>query len=149
MGMPSAAGVASVGALGLKAYGDVLQGEGTQAADIYRAQSLENAAARGRVAAVQTGAAESIKIASDLGNVDAIRAASHTDPTSPTGAAVRDWHEQLGLTKKAIDVDNIMAQAMQQQSDAAYLRAAGKTALQGGYLSAGVDVLSGLAKAIP
>ena len=148
MGLPAAAGVASVGALGLKAYGDVVRGEGEQAADIYRAQSLENAAARGRVAAVQTGAAESIKIASDLGNVDAIRAASHTDPTSPTGAAVRDWHEQLGLTKKAIDVDNIMAQAQQQQADAAYLRTAGKAALQGGYLSAGVDVLSGLAKAL-
>jgi hypothetical protein len=40
---------------------------------------------------------------------------------------VRDWHEQLGLTKKAIDVDNIMAQTEQEASDAAYLRSAGKS----------------------
>jgi hypothetical protein len=143
---PTATG-ASVASLGLSAYADILKGQGTQAADIYRAQSLENAAARGRVAAVQTGAAESIKIAADLGNVDAVRAAARTDPTSPTGAAVRDWHEQLGLTKKAIDIDNILAQAQQQQSDAAYLRAAGKSALQAGYLTAGTDVLAALAKA--
>jgi hypothetical protein len=63
----------------------------------YKAASLENAAQRGGGAAVQTGASASEKIPSDLANIDAVRAAAHADPTSPTGAAVRDWHETLGL----------------------------------------------------
>jgi hypothetical protein len=143
------ASVFSVSGLALSAYSDILQGEGTQSADEYKAASLENAAARGRVAAAQTGATFSQKVASDLANVDAIRAASHTDPTSPTGAAVRDWHEQLGLTQKTIAVDQIVAQTEQEESDAKYLRAAGKTALLGGYLNAGSDILKGIGQAAP
>ena len=143
---PTATG-ASIASAGLSSYADVLKGEAVQSSDIFRAQQLENAAARGRVAAVQTGAAESQKIASDLGNVDAIRAAARTDPTSPTGAAVRDWHEQLGLTRKAIDVDQLMAQAAQEDVSAGYLRQAGKQALMMGYLTAGTDVAAALAKA--
>jgi hypothetical protein len=61
---------------------------GVAAGDNYKAASLENAARRGRVAAVQIGASASEKIFSDLANIDAVRAAAHTDPTSPTGAAV-------------------------------------------------------------
>jgi hypothetical protein len=45
---------------------------------------------------------------------DHVRAAAHADPTSPTGAAVRDWHETLGLTQKSINVDNIIAQSDQE-----------------------------------
>jgi hypothetical protein len=39
------------------------------------------------------------------GNIDAVRAAAHTDPTSPTGAAIRDWNAALGLTQKTIAID--------------------------------------------
>jgi hypothetical protein len=53
---------------------------------------------------------------------------AHTDPTSPTSAAVRDLNETLGLTQKSIAVDQIMAQSAQEESDAAYLRSAAKTA---------------------
>jgi hypothetical protein len=61
---------------------------GVAAGDNYKAASLENAARRGRVAAVQIGASASEKIFSDLANIDAVGAAAHTDPTSPAGAAV-------------------------------------------------------------
>jgi hypothetical protein len=43
-----------------------------------------------------------------------MRAAARADPISPTGAAVGDWNETLGLTKKSIDVDNIIAQSNQE-----------------------------------
>jgi hypothetical protein len=71
-------------------------------------------------------------------------------PTRPrrTGAAVRDWTETLGNTKKAIDVDQLMQQSRQEETDAAYLRQAGKTALLSGYISAGSDVLKSLAPAL-
>lgn len=137
---------ASIASLGLSAYSDVLKGQGTQAAYDYKAASLENAAKRGMVASAQTGAAETIKLDQTLGMIDSVRAAAHADPTSPTGAAIRDWNETLGLTKKSIDVDNIMAQSRQELDDAAYLRAAGGHALKMGYVNAGTDILSAMSK---
>lgn len=148
MGSGAGAGAsgASIAGAGLAAYSEILKGQGTAAGMNYKAASLENAAARGKVAAVQTGASETEKLVNTLGNIDAVRAAAHTDPTSPTGAAIRDWNEQLGLTKKSIDVDNIMAQSQQESSDAAYLRSASKYALLGGELAAGSDIFGALGK---
>jgi hypothetical protein len=89
------------------------------AADNYKASALEAAAQRGKVAAVQTGGDATRKLSNDLANIDAVRAAAHDDPTSPTGSAIRDWSEQLGLTNKRIAVDNIVAQSNQEMADAA------------------------------
>jgi hypothetical protein len=142
-----ASGTSIVGA-GLSAYSDILSSQGTAAGDTYKAASLENAAQRGRVAAAQTGASETEKLAQTLANIDSVRAAAHDDPTSPTGAAIRDWNETLGLTKKSIDVDNIMAQSQQEDSDAAFLRSSAKTALLGGEISAGADILKAAGPAL-
>jgi hypothetical protein len=142
-----AASAASIGGAGLKAYGDILSSQGVAAGDTFKAQMLEMNAKRGQVAAVQTGAALSARLSQTLGNIDTMRAASHSDPTSPTAAAYRDQQEQLGLSQKAIAVDQILAQSRQEQDEAAYLRRAGKYALTQGYISAGADVLGGAAKA--
>jgi hypothetical protein len=139
---------ASIGSAGLKMYGDYLSSRGKAAGATYRAQTLEANAQRARVSAVQTGAAESQQLATTLGNIDAVRAAAHGDPTSPMAAAYRDSQEELGLTKKSIDVDNIMQQARQDDSDAAYLRTSAKYALLGGDVSMGSDALSALSKAM-
>lgn len=148
MGSSAAGSGLSIAGAGLSAYSSILSGEGTAAGENYKAASLENAAARGRVAAVQTGASDTEKLVNTLGNIDAVRAAAHTDPTSPTGAAIRDWNETLGLTKKSIDVDNIMAQVDQEQSDAAFLRQSSKYALLGGELGAGASIFGALGKAV-
>jgi hypothetical protein len=138
----------SLASAGLKTYGDYLSSRGKAAGDIYRAQTLELNAQRGRASAMQTGAAESEQLAATLGHIDAVRAAAHGDPTSPMAAAYRGQQEQLGLTKKAIDVDNILAQARQDDSDAAYLRSASKYALLGGDVAMGADVIKGLSSAM-
>jgi hypothetical protein len=149
MGAAAAAGPGiSIASLGLSAYSDVLKGEGVQQGDIFKADMLEQNAQRGQVAALQTGADMTRKLATDLGNIDAIRAASHTDPSSPTGAAIRDTNEQFGLTQKSIAVDNIMAQARQQEDEAAYLRSAGKSALLSGYISAGASLFGAVGQAL-
>ena len=147
MGAAAAAGTSIAGA-GIGAYAQILSSQGTAAGTNYKASALENAAARGRVAAAQTGASETEKLVQTLGNIDAVRAAAHTDPTSPTGAAIRDWNETLGLTKKSIDVDNIMAQSQQEDSDADYLRSASKYALLGGELGAGATLLGGIGQGL-
>jgi hypothetical protein len=137
----------SIAGAGLSAYGDVLKGQGVAAGENYKADMLEVNAQRGQVAAVETGADLSTKLTNTLGNIDAIQAASHADPTSPTAAAISDTTEQRGLAQKSIAVDQIMAQSQQEESDAAYLRSSSKYALLGGDLTAGADILGALGKA--
>jgi hypothetical protein len=148
MGAAAGAAGASIAGAGLGAYAQILSSQGTAAGMNYKAASLENAAARGKVAAVQTGASATERLAADLGNIDAVRAAAHTDPSSPTSAAVRDLNETLGTTNKTIAVDNIMAQSAQEGSDAAYLRSASKYALLAGGLGAGATLLGGIGQGL-
>lgn len=138
----------SIAGAGLGAYSQIVSAQGVQQGDIFKADILEANAKRGEVAAVQTGADYSRKLSVDLGNIDAMRAARHTDPNSPTGAAISGTHEQLGLAQKSIAVDNILAQSRQQESEAAYLRSAGKSALLSGYLGAGATLLKGIGGAL-
>lgn len=129
MGTGAAAGGLSLASAGLSAYSTVLQGQATQTADDYKAESLTRAANVGITKAAQTGAQLSERLNNTLGNIDAVRAASHDDPTSPTGAAIRDLAEYQGDRTKTISVDNILEQSTQDTSDAAYLESAGKYAL--------------------
>jgi hypothetical protein len=141
MGAPQQGAGLSIAGAGLQSYGDIVQSRGVATGDTFKAATLENAAQRGRVAAVETGGDYSRKLASDLSNIDAIRAAANTDPRSPTGAAIRDYHESIGLSQKAIAVDQITAQSRQEESEAAYLRGAAKSSLLSGELSAGAGLL--------
>lgn len=142
---PGAAGL-SIASAGLSAYSTVLKGEGTQAADEYQAQSLERAANVGKVKAAQTGAQMTEQLNNTLGRIDAVRAAAHDDPTSPTGAAIRDTAEYQGNRQKSITVDNILEQANQDTADAAYLRAAGKYALSTSEVGAAASFLGAASK---
>jgi hypothetical protein len=135
-------------AAGLQAYGDYEKGKGTQAADEFQAAELQRAAEYGDLKAVQTNAQLTRNINLTLGHIDAVRAAARADPTSPTGAAVRDYTEQVGTEQKGIQVGNILAQVKQQEADAAYLRYAGNQALLSGEIAAGADVLKGLGGAV-
>ena len=144
----AAAGGLSIASAGLSAYSTVLEGEGTQAADEYQAESLERAANVGKVKAAQTGAQMTESLNNTLGNIDAVRAAAHTDLSSPTGAAIYNTAEYQGNRQKTITVDNILEQANQDTSDAAYLRAAGSYALQTSEVGAAASFLGTAAKGI-
>lgn len=148
---PQSAGAAgtSIAGAGLQAYGEILKSQGVAAGDTFKSEVLEQNAQRGQVQAAEVGADMSRKLSLDLGNIDAIRAAAHTDPTSPTGAAIRDNAENIGLSQKSIAVDQIMAQSRQEQDEAAYLRSASKAALFSGDISAGADLLGAVGKIDP
>ena len=134
---------ASAGASAFEAAGSIVQGIGTSNADLYQAKEMEQAAQYGDLKAVQTNAALTRNLNQTLGNIDAVRAASRTDPTSPTGAAVRNTVEATATSDKNIQVDSIMAQAEQDQANAAYLRSASSTALLSGSIGAFGDLLKG------
>lgn len=139
----------SLASMGFSAASSVMQGEGNAAADTYKAETLDRAAQYGTLKGTQTNAQLTKNLAISLGTLDAVRAAARTDPTSPTGAAVRDYVEQTGTEQKNIKVDSIMAQAQEDEANAAYLRNASKTALLGGDLGAVGDVLKGIGPALP
>lgn len=132
--------------MGLNAYGSYVKGQGTKAADEYKAASLERSAQYGRLAAAQTGAQDTEKLDTTLASIDSIRAAAHADPTSPTGAAVRDTEEYIGTRSRNIAVLNLQAQADQETADADYLRKAGKFAMGMGELGAVASLAGGLSK---
>ena len=134
MGTPAAAipvGL-SLASTGLKAYGDYEQGKGTAAGDQYKSQILDQQAQVGELKSVQVNAQDTRNLGITLGHIDAVRSAARTDPTSPTGAAVRGTVENTGTEQKDIRVNSIMAQAQQDEESAAYLRASGNQALLSG-----------------
>jgi hypothetical protein len=139
--IPSALSIASAG---LSAYGSFEKGKGQEAADEYKAQELQRQAEIGKIKATEVSGQMTEHLNQTLGNIDAIRAAAHDDPTSPTGAAVRDLAESQGIRQKNIGVTNILEQSAQDQADAAYMQRAGALAMQGGEISAGADVLKAL-----
>ena len=136
----------NIAGAGLGAAGSIVQSEGVAAGDQFQAEQADVAAQYGELKAVQTGAQMSRNLNTTLGNIDAIRAAAHTDPSSPTGAAYRDTQETIGTENKTIDVSNIMAQTQQDEADAAYYRTAASTALLGGDLGAAGQLLGAVGK---
>src|SRR5881394_883003 len=130
------AGGSSLVSIGLQAYSDILKSEGVAKADEYQAAKLEVAAQYGELKAVQTAGQMTRSLNRTLGNIDAVRAAAGNDPTSPTGAAVRDQAEQIGSEQKQITVDSILQQSRQERADAAYYRSAADDALFAGKIGA-------------
>lgn len=139
----------SLASLGLTAAAQGVAAQGTSTADLYKAEQLDEAAQYGELKAVQTNAQMTRNLSMTLGHIDAVRAASHTDPTSPTGAAVRDFVEQTGTEQKNITVDSIEQQARMDESNAQYMRQASSQALLGGDLNIAGTLLKGAATAAP
>jgi hypothetical protein len=144
--MGAAGGLASgtsLASIGFSAASAGLKAEGTATADQYQAEQLQQAAEYGELKATQTNAQSVRNLTNSLANIDAVRAASRTDPSSPTGAAVRGCTEAIGTEQKNITVDSITEQAAMDESNAAYLRQASSTALLGGDLGIAGAILNG------
>jgi hypothetical protein len=141
----SAAGGNSLASIGLSAYSTILQSQGVAAGDEFQASKLESAATYGELKAVQTGGQITRSLNNTLGNIDAVRAANNTDPTSPTGIAVRDQQEAIGEEQKSITVNSILQQSRQQRADAAYYKSAASDALFAGGISAAAGIAKGIA----
>jgi hypothetical protein len=141
----SSAGGNSLASIGLSAYATVLQSQGVASADEYQADKLDNAAKYGALKAEQTGGQMARSLNNTLGNIDAVRAAARTDPTSPTGIAMRDRAEAVGSDQANITVDSILQQSRQDSADAAYYRSAASHALLTGGIGAAAGIAKGLA----
>jgi hypothetical protein len=139
----------SLASAGLSAYSTMLQAQGTADADNYQAEKLETAATYGDLKAVQTGGQMTRNLNTTLGNIDAVRAAAGTDPSSPTGAAVRANTEGLGREQESITVDSILAQSTQDRNDAAYYKSAASDAMFSGEIGAAAGVAKAISPLLP
>jgi hypothetical protein len=149
-GAGSGASGASLLSIGLSAYSDVEKGAATQASDEFQADKANEAAKFGRLQADLTDTTSRERLNTTLGNIDAIRAAAHVDPTSPTTSAVEAWQTQISERQRLAASGTQRAQAATDDASANYLRQAGQFAQTQGYLNAGIDVATGIAKmAIP
>lgn len=135
----------SVAGAGLGALATMMQAQGTADSYEYKADQLEVAAAYGDLRADQTGAQLTRQMNQTLGNIDAVRAAVHSDPNSPTGAAFRDNQQRLGEEQRSIAVGGIKAQAARDRADAAYYRSASDNALLAGGISTAAGLLKNMA----
>ena len=143
---PAAAGM-SMANVGLQMYSSYLSSRAAKAEDVFKAQQLEEQAQYGELKAVQTNAQMTRNLSISLAHLDAVRAAGHTDPTSPTGAAVRGTIEERGTEAKDITVENILQQSRMDEANAAYLRSSASNALLAGDISMVGDLLGGAAGA--
>jgi hypothetical protein len=140
-----AAGVMSLAATGFKMLGDYTSSRAEAGADVYKSELLEQQAEYGRLKATQTNAQLTRNLAITLSHVDAVRAAMHTDPTSPTGAAVRGEMEATGQMRKDITVENILQQTRMDEANAAYMRSQASNALLSGDIAMLGDAFQGMA----
>lgn len=117
---------------------------GTSNADNYQAQAMDRSAQYGELKATQTNAQLTRNMSMTLANMDAVRAAAHTSPMSPTGAAVRGQVEDQLTNQKSIQVNSLDAQAQLDEANASYLRSQGQMAL----LTGGVGMANSLMKSV-
>jgi hypothetical protein len=143
MGTAAAAGGTSMAATGFKMLADYTSSRAEAGADVYKSELLQQQAQYGELKATQTNAQMTRRLAVTLGHIDAVRAAAHTDPTSPTGAAVRGEREMELGTQKEITVENIMQQARMDESNAAYMRSQSSNALLSGNIAMLGDLFQG------
>jgi hypothetical protein len=144
----AAAGGLSLAATGFKVLGDYMSSRAEAGALGYEAQVKEQEAEYGRLKATQTNAQLTRNLAITLGHVDAVRAAMHTDPTSPTGTAVRGEMEATGQMRKDITVENILQQVRMDEANAAYMRSQSSNALLSGNIAMLGDAFKGMAGAM-
>lgn len=147
--MGEAAPVFALAGVGLTAYSDVAKAQGQQAADNAQAAMLRTKAEYAGAAAAETNATLTDRLATSLGNIDVVRAAGHTDPSSPTTLALRSRTQTIGNQEKAIRVGNILAQQNEDIASANYKTSAGTYAMDMGYLSAATDVVGAIGKTSP
>lgn len=143
--MGAAAAAMSAGSAVTSLASGIMQGEGEQAGYEYKSAKAKKAAEYARVAASQTDAQMRENLNTQLANIDAIRAAGHADPNSPTSIAIKDRTSMIGDRSRSIQVGNIMAQAAQDEADAQYFKEAGDFALKMGYMSGATSAMNKLA----
>lgn len=146
---PEVAVIASLASVGMSAASQGMAAQGQSTADQFKAQQLEQAATYGELKATQTNAQLTRNLSMTLGNIDAVRAASRSNPNDPSNVAVRDYVEQTGEQQKSTQVSSIEQQARTDEAGAAYMREASSQALLGGDLNIAGTLLKGASGAIP
>jgi hypothetical protein len=143
----SAAGGLSIASLGLGVFSSLTKGQATKASDEFQASKAERAAEFGKLQAGLTDSVMREQLNTTLSNIDVIRAAARTDPTSPTGAAIEAYDSKIANRQRTAALLSINSQVAEDEASAKYLRQAGDYAVSQSYLDAGIKVAGAIGKA--
>src|SRR5688572_793983 len=133
------AAAASLAGLALDAGSKYFAAEGEAEAQEFKAAQAERKAAEGKIAASQVDVFFREELNTALANIDAIRAASNIDPTSPTTMAIKSEEARVSARARNIKVQSILAQVQEDEREAAYRRGLAQDTRRGGLLSAGAS----------
>lgn len=148
MGISTAvATAASVAGAGSSIAGTIMSAKGQKAADNFQSAELSERAQIGQAKAAEVSNNIEQRLNLSLGQLDAVRAAAHDDPTSPTAAALRGTLEERSNLEKSIQVGNILSQSEMDSASADFLTQAGSFAMNMGFLKAGGQAAGALASA--
>jgi len=146
-GSGGAAGVSSLASIGLSAYGSILQGEGTAAADTMKASQLTTAAEFGKTQATLGDTVYREKLNQTLSHLDAMQASGNVDPTSPTSDSMKQYATMVSDRQRmAFDISE-REQAAMDTASANYLTQSASFAQQMGVFNAVTGIVGGLGKA--
>lgn len=129
--MGTAAGPA---ALALQGFSQIFSGIGQRASSRFEARRAERTAEIARLQADQTDVTMREELDSVLGSIQAIRASTGADPTSPTSLAVMQRERNIADRERRIRTGSLRMQAFQSEDDARFHRYAGRSALTGGII---------------
>lgn len=144
---PEAAAIASLSSLAFEGGSKLVAGQGQSASQEFMAARDKRNAEIGRLRADQTDVFEREQLNTTIANIEAIRAASNIDPTSPTSAAIIANESRISDRQRLIKTASLRAQAGEDDASALFRRRVGEDALLGSYLSAGATVAGGIGRA--
>lgn len=134
--------VLSAAGSGARIAGSILGGQAEKQKYAAQALKMQEAAAWGRVRAVETDTAFREELEQTMSNLKAIRAGQNADISSPTSVALEDRAREVSDRRRQTEVANIRRQVSQAESDAVALRRAGSAALTSSWIRGAPDILS-------
>jgi len=117
--------------LALQGFSQIFSGMGSRAGSRYEAKRAKNTADIARLQADQTDVTMREELDSVLGSIQAIRASTGADPSSPTSLAVMQRERGIADRERRIRTGSLRMQAFQSEEDARFHRYAGRMALTG------------------
>jgi hypothetical protein len=134
----------SLAASGLSVVGAVLGGSAKAQGDEFEAQQAENAATIGQTTAAQTSTYMNQDLQRQIQNIQAIRASSGVEDTSPTDEAIANNVFARGQQQIGVKVGNINEQVAADQEAASFYTSSASNALIGGLLGGAGSLFGGL-----
>jgi hypothetical protein len=122
--------------LALETASGIMKAKGEAEGLAFKASQAMVAARAGKTAAAEIDTHLRDELKTTLGHIDAIRASSGIDPSSPTTQAILSNESRISERQRRIKVSNALSQATEDARSSSFLRGAGRDAFLYGTIGA-------------